>query len=112
MTDHKKMKTFPDESTLKEVRDKLSNIAFEGGNIALPDDATELERAKYKLCQLIARYHREHELSQRDLAKTLDIDEARISEILRGKIGSFTVDRLMGYAQRLYPSVKIEIWAA
>ena len=106
------MKTFPDESTLKEVRDKLSNIAFEGGNIALPDDATELERAKYKLCQLIARYHREHELSQRDLAKTLDIDEARISEILRGKIGSFTVDRLMGYAQRLYPSVKIEIWAA
>lgn len=113
MTAHKKtVKKFPDESTLKKVRDTLSDVNYKGGNIALSDDATEVERAKYKLCQLIAKYHREHELSQRDLAKKLDIDEARISEILRGKINSFTVDRLMGYAQQLYPHVKIEIWAA
>lgn len=43
------------------------------------------------------------------LAKKLKIEEARISEILRGKINSFTVDRLLGCAEKLYPSVKIEM---
>ena len=106
------VKKFPSAATLKKVRDKLSNPDYTGGNIALHDNASEVERAKYKLCQLIAKYHREHELAQRQLAKKLDIDEARISEILRGKISSVTVDRLLGYAQKLYPHVKIEILAA
>ena len=113
MTTQKKTKNkFPSPSTLKKVRDKLSSPKYRGGNIALADDASEVERVKYQLCQLINRYHREHEVSQRVLANKLQIDEARISEILRGKISSFTVDRLMGYAQKLYPSVKIEILAA
>ncbi len=106
------VKKFPRASTLKKVRDKLSDPTYSGGNLALPADATEVERAKHKLCQLIARYHREQGLTQKDLAKKLDIDEARISDILRGKIGGFTVDRLLCYAQKLYPTVKIEILAA
>jgi predicted XRE-type DNA-binding protein len=106
------VKKFPSPSTLKKVREKLSDLAYSGGNLALPEDASEIERAKYKLCQLIAKYQREHELTQRDLAKKIAIDEARISEILRGKIGSFTVERLIIYAQKLYPHVKIEILAA
>jgi len=113
MTTQKKAKKgFPSPATLKKVRDRLSSPKYKGGNIALADDATEVERAKYQLCQLITRYHREHDVSQRVLAKRLEIDEARISEILRGKISSFTVDRLLGYVQKLYPSVKIEIQAA
>ncbi len=111
-TKKKPIKKFPSAATLKKVRDKLSDPDYTGGNIALPEDASEVERAKYKLCQLIAKYHREHELTQRQLAKKLDIDEARISEILRGKISSFTVDRLIGYAQKVFPHVKIEILAA
>jgi predicted XRE-type DNA-binding protein len=106
------VKKFPSAATLKKVRDKLSDPEYRGGNIALPVDASEVDRAKYKLCQLIAKYHRERELTQRQLANKLEVDEARISEILRGKISSFTVDRLMSYAQKLYPHVKIEILAA
>lgn len=111
-TNRKPIRKFPNAATLKKVRDKLSDPDYAGGNIALPANASEVERAKYKLCQLIAKYHREHELTQRQLAKKLDIDEARISEILRGKISSFTVDRLLGYAQKVFPRVKIEILAA
>ena len=111
-TQKKPIKNFPSASTLKKVRDQLSDLAFPCGNIALPKDASEVERAKFKLCQLIAKYQREHELTQRALANKLDIDEARISEILRGKIDTFTVDRLMGYTQKLYPHIKIEILAA
>ncbi|TAK08039.1 MAG: hypothetical protein EPO39_05280 [Candidatus Manganitrophaceae bacterium] len=103
---------FPDEGTLKRVRDKLSDPNYAGGNIALPADASEVDRAKYQLCQLIARYQREHGLLQKNIAGQIGIDESRISDILRGKIESFTLDRLVGYAEKLHPGLKIKIVAA
>lgn len=111
----KKNKTedkFPDEATLKSVRDKLSDPNYGGGNLALPADASEVDRAKYQLCQLIARYQREHGLLQKDIASQIGVDESRISDILRGKIESFTLDRLAGYAEKLHPGLKIKIIAA
>ena len=80
---------FPDEVTLKKVRDKLSDLNYVGGNIALPVDASTVDQAKYQLCQLIARYQREHGLLQKDIATQIGVDESRISDILRGKIGNF-----------------------
>jgi hypothetical protein len=35
-----------------------------------------------------------------------------LTMILRGKISSFTVDRLLGYTQKIYPDFKFEILAA
>jgi predicted XRE-type DNA-binding protein len=105
-------KKFPDAATLKKVRDKFSALTYQGGNIALADDATEVERAKYQICQLIARFRREHEMTQRELANLIGIDESRISDLLRAKLGGFTLDRLLGYAQKLYPRVKVQIRAA
>ena len=107
-----KKEYFPDTAATKRIRDRLSAADYSGGNLALPDDASEVDRAKYQLCQLIARYQREHELSQRAIAKKLGVDEARISEVLRGRIDSFTLDRLIDYAVKLYPGVKVEITAA
>lgn len=103
---------FPDEETLKRVREKLSDPNYGGGNFALPKDASEVDRAKYSLCQLIAKYQREHGLLQKEVAEKLGIDEARISEILRGKIESFTLDRLVSYAEELYETVQVKISAA
>jgi predicted XRE-type DNA-binding protein len=112
MAKKKAAKRFPDAATLRKVRETLSDVTYKGGNLALPGNATEVERAKFQLCQLIARFRREHELTQRDLAGMLEIDEARISECLRCKIQGFTLDRLLGYAQKLYPNVKVDIRAA
>ncbi len=61
---------------------------------------------------MILRYQREHELLQRELAKKIGVDEARVSQILRGRIGSFTLDRLIGYAEQLYSRVRLVIKAA
>lgn len=108
----KKGKGFPDEQTLKRIREKLSDPNYEGGNFALPKDASEVDRAKYALCQLIAKYQREHGLLQKQVAEKIGIDEARISEILRGKIESFTLDRLISYAEELYDNVQVKIVAA
>src|SRR5581483_4751516 len=103
---------FPDDMTLKRVREKLSDPNYTGGNIALSADASETDRAKYQLCQLIAKYMREHGLLQKELAGEIGVDESRVSEILRGKFDSFTLDRLVGYAEKLHPGLKIKIVAA
>lgn len=105
-------KGFPDQQTLKRVREKLSDPNYEGGNFALPKNASEVDRAKYSLCQLIAKYQRENGLLQKQVAEKIGIDEARISEILRGKIESFTLDRLVSYAEKLYENVQVKIVAA
>jgi predicted XRE-type DNA-binding protein len=112
MKSRQRKKAFPDEGTLRRVREKLSDPSYEGGNLALPDNATETERAKYELCQLIARYQRKHGLLQKDLAREIGVDESRISDILRGKIASFTLDRLIGYAEKLHPGLKVRVVAA
>jgi predicted XRE-type DNA-binding protein len=111
MTPRKK-DAFPNEATLRRVRDKLSDVNYSGGNLALPTKATEVDRAKYQLCQLIAIYQREHGLLQKAIAEQIGVDESRISDILRGKIESFTLDRLIGYAEKLHPGLRVQISAA
>jgi predicted XRE-type DNA-binding protein len=105
-------KAFPDEVTLKRVRKKLSDPNYRGGNLALPKNVTEADRAKYQLCQLIARYQRERGLLQKDIARRIGVDELRISDILRGKIESFTLDRLISYAEKLHPGLRVQVIAA
>ena len=108
----RKKEAFPDEKTLRRVRARLSDVDYPGGNLALPARATEVERAKYQLCQLIGKYQREHGLLQKEIAKRIGVDESRISDILRGRFESFTLDRLIGYAEKLHPGLRVEIKAA
>ena len=104
---------FPDAVTLRRVRERLSDPNYPGGNLALPENATDVDRAKYQLCQLIGKYQREHGLLQKDIARKLGVvDESRISDILRGKIEGFTLDRLIGYAEKLHPRLKVQVIAA
>jgi predicted XRE-type DNA-binding protein len=105
-------RAFPDARELARIRARLSDPDYQGGNIALPDSVGEVDRAKYQLCQLIARYRREHGLLQKDIARQIGVDESRISDILRGRIEGFTLDRLIGYAQRLHPGLRVQVTAA
>ena len=98
--------------TLARIREKLSDPNYRGGNLALPENTTELGRAKYQLCQLFARYQREHDLLQKDIARRIGADESRISDILRGKIEGFTLDRLISYAEKLHPKLRVQVSAA
>ena len=107
-----KKDVFPDDKTLKRIREKLSNPDYTNGNLALPADSSEVDRAKYQACQLIAKYKREHGWMQKEIAEKLGVDESRISDLLRGKIESFTLDRLIGYAEKLHPGLRIKIIAA
>ena len=108
----RKKNAFPDAKVVTRVRKSLSDPNYQGGNLALSESASGADRAKYQICQLIARYQREHGLLQKDIARQLGIDESRTSDILRGRIASFTLDRLIGYAEKLHPGLQVQVIAA
>jgi predicted XRE-type DNA-binding protein len=105
-------RAFPEAKILARVRKRLSDPDYPGGNFALPESASEVDRAKYQLCQLIARYQREHGVLQKEIARKIGADESRVSDILRGRIEGFTLDRLIGYAERLHPDLRVQVIAA
>lgn len=102
---------FPSSKKLREIRERLSREDVIGSSV-LPDDASEVEKTKYKACEMIIRYRQKNDYKQKELAALLGIDEARMSEILHYKIENFTLDRLVGYAQTLYPNLRLNLVAA
>lgn len=102
---------FPSRKRLDEIRKRLSDPTVLGSSL-LPDNATQIDRAKFKACEMIIKFRRKNNLKQKDLAARLGIDESRMSEILHYKIEGFTLDRLVSYAQVLYPDLKLDLTAA
>lgn len=71
--------------------------------------STLLERLKYMLCQKIVMYKYQKNLTQRDLANLLNIDEARISEVVHYKFDKFSVDKLLHLVEVLDPKTAIQV---
>ncbi|MBF0363857.1 MAG: XRE family transcriptional regulator [Oligoflexia bacterium] len=105
------IKKFPRQKKVNEVRKRLSKRSILGSSI-LPSNATTIEIVKYKTCEMIIRYRHSSEIKQKELAKILNIDEPRMSELLHYKIENFTLERLIGYVLILYPRLKINLKAA
>ena len=102
---------WPSEEELSKIRDELSSDKIMGSTV-LPSNAHPTDKFKYKLCEMILVYRIKSGLKQKELAKVLGIDEARISEILHYKVDQFTSDRLQEYVQILYPNVRFDVFAA
>ncbi len=51
------------------------------------------------------------QITQREISKYLEIDESRISDILKLKIESFTLDRLLTYVAKIHADIKVLITA-
>ncbi len=96
----------PDKKTLEKMRKKLENVAPSHG---LPENASKSQLLKFELCKQFVIYLRKHEMSQKDLAKKLAVDPARINEIIKYRIDLFTVDRLLGYLEQLEPKLKVYV---
>jgi predicted XRE-type DNA-binding protein len=111
MTEAKRKPRFPSGKRFEEIRERLSRPETMGSSV-LPEGASTIDRAKFKACEMVIRYRAEKGMKQKELAERLGIDESRMSEILHYKVESFTLERLLGYAQALYPNLKLEIVAA
>jgi predicted XRE-type DNA-binding protein len=98
--------TFPSDQELKVMRKKLSRGA---ASYVLPPDASAVEKAKYDVCRQILVYMHTKGLNQRELAAKASIPETRVSEVVHYHIWKFTLDRLMGYLEKLNPRVTFKV---
>jgi hypothetical protein len=97
------------KETQEEIIKRLSDPNYEGGNYALPENASELERSKYSICQNIARYQRENEISLKDLAYDLGISLNKLDEILYCRINLLKLDNLASCLEKLHIPFHLEI---
>ncbi len=97
---------FPNENKLKEIRKRLSKA---DPSYTLPDNATKADIVKYKICEKFVNYLLEHKLSQAELARQLEMDPARLNEIIKYKIEYYTIDKLLEFAERLDPRIDIDV---
>ncbi len=97
---------FPNEKELKRMRESLEKAE---PSYLLPENATKTDKLKYVLCQKFVVYLQKNKISQAELAKKLDMDTARLNEIVKYKINLFTVDKLIEFTQRLDPNLEINV---
>jgi predicted XRE-type DNA-binding protein len=100
---------WPNERELAEVRERLSTVE---GSTVLGPDASLTDRIKQNLCSKIVEYQLKKKVTQKALASKLGVDEPEMSRILHYKIERYTIDRLVGYLEVLYPHVNFEVFAA
>ncbi len=98
--------SFPSESELKRMRRKLSRGR---ASYVLPPDASSVEKAKYEICKQVLLYMHANGLTQRELATRMGIPETRVSEVVHYRIWKFTLDRLLGYLEKLNPKVVLKV---
>jgi len=97
---------FPSEKELKKMSKKLSKVE---GSYVLPSDASALEGAKYEICRHILIYMHRKGFSQRELALKIQVPETRVSEVVHYRIWKFTLDRLIGYYEKINPKVSLKV---
>lgn len=87
-----------------EVKESCGNIF---ADLELPD--AEERMAKVVLSRLITLAIREHGFTQAQAAEVLGTTQPKVSDIVRGRIGSFTMDRLIRYLTALNRDVHIAV---
>ena len=97
--------SFPSEKELKKMRKLLDKAE---PSRPLPKNATAVQEIKYKLCRKFVAYLLENDLSQAELARRINLDPARIGEIVKYKTHLFTVDNI-DCAERLESKIFFEV---
>ncbi|CAG8639606.1 2980_t:CDS:1 [Ambispora gerdemannii] len=106
---NKKEFSFPPEKEMQKVIKRFSDPNYNRVNIGLTPNASELDKAKYDICQSISRYKRVSNLTPSELAKKLKISKERTDDILFGRISNFDFEELVSYTEKLNGHLKINI---
>ena len=85
-----------------EVTPSCGNVF---ADLGLPDP--ELLLAKAKLSIKIERLIKERRLTQKQAAKLMGLTQSNVSDLLRGRLDSFTLDHLFRYLDALGQEVEI-----
>ena len=101
--------SFPPEEELERITKYFSDPNCKEINIGLMPNASELDRAKYDICQSISRYKRISNLTPTELAKKLKISKEKTDDILFGRISNFQFEELVSYTEKLNGHLKVNI---
>ncbi len=92
-----------------EINRALKKLEKAEGTLVLKSDATILEKFRFDLCQKFLKYKISHSINQKEIARNLGVDEAKVSKILRHRIDEFSTDRLINLYSRLDPNWKLKV---
>lgn len=73
-----------------------------------PQAVLEL-KLKFQIHEGILRVIRRYRHTPRDLERILDVQQPRVSELMRGKLGTLSVARLLWYAEKLGGHTNIRV---
>ena len=76
-----------------------------------PAEAENL-RIRAKMMMALTRYIEERKITQSRAAKVMGVSQPRISDLVRGKIGLFTIDTLVNMVTAAGLRVDVDITAA
>lgn len=97
---------FPNENELRKVRKKLSKV---DGTLGLGENPTPLERFRWDICQKFVKFKLKKNINQKQFSDLLEVDEAKVSKILRHRIEEFSTDRLIELYSKLDPDLKLKV---
>lgn len=101
------------EQEFEQILQELESPDYVGeGFWSLPENATALERSKYDICQKILTYQKKHKLTDKEIAKRINLTTGEAEDILFCRIDYFTLDRLITYANELFEPLEMKITKA
>ena len=101
--------SFPPEAELERITKYFADPNCKEINIGLLPNASELDKAKYDICQSISRYKRINKLTPNELAKKLKISQGKTDDILFGRISNFQFEELASYTEKLNGHLELKI---
>src|SRR6266487_4131765 len=99
---------FPPQEELERVRKRIARPGYRRVNIGLLPNATESDKVKYHLCLSISRYQDENNLSEKELAQRLEINQVRLEYILFRHLDKLTLEELFNYLEKLPLPLKLK----
>ena len=97
---------FPNDKKLQKMRAQLDKAE---PSRTLPENASTIDKMKYKICEKFVIYLLDNNMTQASLARQLNMDPARLNEIIKYRIDLFTIDKLIEFAERLNFDFKFEV---
>ena len=105
----KSKRSLKGKGEFEKYLERIEDPNYQGGSWALPENPTLLEKTKYELCKKVIVYKREKKLTTEKIAKKVSLSLAETEDILHYRTDYFTLDRLMSYTSKLFPTNEVKI---
>jgi len=91
----------------------INHVTLSGANIFADlgfgrQEANKL-KIKAQLMSQVSVWIKEKQLTQEEAAKVLNVTRPRVSDVMRGKIGKFTIDALVDMVERTGHQVTLSV---